>query len=211
MKRPQFRFKDVSDAGSRVLNALPHFILSVACLGSLVEDEHAMLDDNQIYAPQTGITQIRLQNHTNTRRIRSGVKIAVLAILSAAMASPSYAETGTVRFKFFKAGWFVGAETGAGIVELRKKIYPFHISGISAGLTFGGSSTDFVGTVRNVQRPSDIEGIYTALGAGVAVVGGMRFIQMRNAKGVILTLEGKQLGLQFDFDLSGMKVSIQRE
>lgn len=136
--------------------------------------------------------------------------IAVLAVLFTAMASPSHAETGTVRFKFFKAGWFVGAQTGSGILEFRKQIYPFHIGGISAGLTFGGSSTDFVGTVRNMHQPTDIEGVYTALGAGVAVVGGVRVIQMRNAKGVVLTLEGKQLGLQFDFDLSGMTVSIQK-
>ncbi|NUU44244.1 hypothetical protein HP556_24245, partial [Tardiphaga robiniae] len=47
---------------------------------------------------------------------------------------------------------------------------------------------------------------YTALGAGVAVGAGRRAIQMRNAKGVVLTLEGEQLGLQFDFDLSGMSV-----
>ncbi|MBN9602795.1 MAG: hypothetical protein J0G33_07675 [Afipia felis] len=144
-------------------------------------------------------------------RRRSVLGIAALAVLFAAMASPSYAETGTVRFKFFKAGWFVGAQTGSGILEFRKQIYPFHIGGISAGLTFGGSSTDFVGTVRNMHQPTDIEGVYTALGAGVAVIGGVRVIQMRNAKGVILTLEGKQLGLQFDFDLSGMNVSIQKQ
>ncbi|EKS30017.1 Uncharacterised protein [Afipia felis] len=147
---------------------------------------------------------------SNLFRARSVLGIAVLAVLFAAMASPSYAETGTVRFKFFKAGWFVGAQTGSGILEFRKQIYPFHIGGISAGLTFGGSSTDFVGTVRNMHQPTDIEGVYTALGAGVAVIGGVRVIQMRNAKGVILTLEGKQLGLQFDFDLSGMNVSIQK-
>jgi len=147
---------------------------------------------------------------SNLFRARSVLGIAVLAVLFAAVASPSYAETGTVRFKFFKAGWFVGAQTGSGILEFRKQIYPFHIGGISAGLTFGGSSTDFVGTVRNMHQPTDIEGVYTALGAGVAVIGGVRVIQMRNAKGVILTLEGKQLGLQFDFDLSGMNVSIQK-
>jgi hypothetical protein len=34
---------------------------------------------------------------------------------------------------------------------------------------------------------------------------------MRNAKGVVLSLEGEQLGLQFDLDLSGMSVSIQNQ
>lgn len=158
-----------------------------------------------------GINQIGAQICNLFPRDRFIAGAVILAALLVAISSPCHAETGTVRFKFFKAGWFVGAQAGTGILEFRKQIYPFHIGGVSAGLTFGGSATDFIGTARNMQKPSDIEGIYTALGAGVAVIRGARAIQMRNAKGVILTLEGKQLGLQFDFDLSGMSVSINRD
>jgi hypothetical protein len=164
-----------------------------------------MLNDGQTSA--RGWIGARIRKWTGPRYV---LGIAMLALMMAAMSSPSYAETGTVRFKFFKAGWFVGAQTGSGILEFRNQIYPFHVGGISAGLTFGGSSTDFVGTARNMRQASDIEGVYTAIGAGIAVIGGVRAIQMRNAKGVVLTLEGKQLGLQFDFDLSGMSVSIQK-
>jgi hypothetical protein len=137
--------------------------------------------------------------------------LAALALLFAAVSPPAHADTGTVRFKFFKAGWFIGAQTGSGILNFRKQIYPFRISGLSAGLTFGGSSTDLEGTARNMRQATDIEGVYTAIGAGVAFGAGTRAIQMRNSKGVILTLEGKQLGLQLDLDLSGMSVSIQRQ
>jgi lipid-binding SYLF domain-containing protein len=144
-------------------------------------------------------------------KARCLARLAVATLLSAAVSLPAHAETGTVRFKFFKAGWFIGAQAGSGILSFRGEMYPFRIGGVSAGLTFGGSSTDLVGTARNMRQASDIEGIYTALGAGVAVGAGARALQMRNAKGVILTLEGKQLGLQLDFDLSGMSVSIQRQ
>lgn len=136
---------------------------------------------------------------------------AFAAVFSAAAVFPAHAETGTVRFKFFKAGWFVGAQAGTGILVFRDQIYPFRIGGISGGLTFGGSSTDLVGTAQNMHHPSDIEGIYTAVGVGITVGAGGRAIQMRNAKGVILSLEGKQLGVAFDFDLSGMTVSIQKQ
>jgi hypothetical protein len=91
--------------------------------------------------------------------------LAVAALLAAAVWLPAHAETGTVRFKFSKAGWFVGAQAGGGILSFRREIYPFRIGGLSAGLTFGGSSTDLVGTARNMHQASDIEGIYTALGA----------------------------------------------
>lgn len=138
-------------------------------------------------------------------------RLTVATLLSAALSLPAHAESGKVRFKFFKAGWFIGAQTGTGILSYRGEMYPFRISGLSAGLTFGGSSTDLVGTAQNMHQASDIEGIYTALGAGVAVGAGMRALQMRNAKGVVLTLEGQQLGLQLDLDLSGMSVSIQNQ
>jgi hypothetical protein len=138
-------------------------------------------------------------------------RLTVATLLSAALTLPAFADTGKVRFKFFKAGWFIGAQTGTGILSYRGEIYPFRINGLSAGLTFGGSSTDLVGVAQNMRQPSDIEGIYTALGAGVAVGAGRRAIQMRNAKGVVLSLEGEQLGLQFDLDLSGMSVSIQNQ
>ena len=114
-----------------------------------------------------GHTSARGWTGTRIRKLvgsRSALLVAMLAVLFAAISSPSYAETGSVRFKFFKAGWFVGAQTGSGILEFRDQIYPFHVGGISAGLTFGGSSTDFVGTARNMHQPTDIEGVYTALG-----------------------------------------------
>ncbi|MFZ5733672.1 MAG: hypothetical protein ACOY4O_13115 [Pseudomonadota bacterium] len=138
-----------------------------------------------------------------------------LAILAAALAmaasltTAAHAETGTVRLKFFKAGWFVGAQGGSGILSFRDQIHALNIGGVSAGLTFGGSMTDLVGTVRNLRSPYDINGVYTAIGAGIAVGGGARAIQMQNANGVVLVLKGEQIGLQADLDLSGMSISIK--
>ena len=154
---------------------------------------------------------IKMLTRQRTRVFTRTRLFALAAAFSLAGMFPAHADTGTVRFKFFKAGWFIGAQAGSGILVFRDQIYPFRIGGISGGLTFGGSSTDLVGTARNMHHPTDIEGIYTALGAGIAVGAGGRAIQMRNAKGVVLTLEGKQLGVAFDFDLSGMSVSIQKQ
>jgi lipid-binding SYLF domain-containing protein len=154
---------------------------------------------------------IRMLTRQRARAFAMSRSFALAAALSAVALFPAHAETGTVRFKFFKAGWFIGAQSGTGILSFRDKIYPFRIGGISGGLTFGGSATDLVGTARNMRQASDIEGVYTAVGAGIAVGAGGRAIQMRNGKGVVLTLEGKQLGVAFDFDLSGMNVSIQKQ
>jgi lipid-binding SYLF domain-containing protein len=139
---------------------------------------------------------------------RTGV-FALLALVAAFAIGPAAADTGEVRLKFFKAGWFVGAQGGSGILSFKGQIHALHIGGISAGLTFGGSVTDLVGTARNLRTASDIEGVYTAIGAGVAIAAGQRAVTMQNARGVILTLQGQQLGLQVDLDLSGMTVSIK--
>lgn len=134
---------------------------------------------------------------------------ALAVVFAAALPLTAHADTGEVRLKFFKAGWFVGAQAGSGILSFRDQIHPLHIGGLSAGLTFGGSVTDLVGTATNLRQASDIEGVYTAIGAGVTIAKGARAIQMQNARGVVLVMQGQQMGLELDLDLSGMSVSIK--
>lgn len=142
-----------------------------------------------------------------TRRLSLFAAFALA--LTALAVLPAHAETGTVRLKFFKAGWFVGAQAGSGILSFRDQIHALNLGGLSAGLTFGGSMTDLVGEVRNLRDPYDINGVYTAIGAGIAIGGGARAIQMQNANGVVLVLKGDQIGLQADLDLSGMTITIK--
>jgi hypothetical protein len=134
--------------------------------------------------------------------------IALLAMFAASVASPADAQ-GTIRLTVAKAGFFVGASGGSGTLRLQGRSYPLNIGGLSAGLTFGASQTEFVGNVRNIRRPSDIEGVYSAIGAGVAVGGGARVLQLRNARGVVLALRGRQVGLEVDLDLSGLAISLR--
>lgn len=137
--------------------------------------------------------------------------IALMALAFAAIAQPSYAQggTGSVRMKFVKGGWFIGGQAGSGTLTFGGRTYQFGIGGLSAGLTFGGSVTELAGTARNVSRPSDIEGVYTAVQAGAAVAGGPRVITMKNTKGVVLNLRGMNAGLALDLDLSGMAISLK--
>jgi hypothetical protein len=86
--------------------------------------------------------------------------------------------------------------------------YPLSIGGLSAGLVFGASETDFVGTVRNIFSPSDVAGVYGAAGAGAAIVAGAGAIVLTNEKGAVLSLSGRQVGLIANIDLSGMAISL---
>ena len=145
-------------------------------------------------------------------RFSSGLRfamVALVAMLAASVASPSSADTGSIQIKIVKAGWFIGGSAGSGTLTLQGKRYPLNIGGLSAGLVFGGSVTELVGTVRNINRPSDINGIYSAVGAGVAVAAGARVMQLRNSKGVALSLRGRQIGLELNLDLSGLSIALK--
>ena len=108
-----------------------------------------------------------------------------------------------------RAAWFIGASAGQGTLTFGGRNYPIAIGGLSAGLVFGGSVTDFRGTVTGIRTAGDIEGVYTAIGAGAAAAGGVRALTLRNARGVTLRLTGAQVGLMLNLDLSGMTITLR--
>jgi lipid-binding SYLF domain-containing protein len=134
--------------------------------------------------------------------------IALIAIAGASVSSPTYADTGTIRFSVLKAGWFIGGAGGSGVLTFHGRRYPVSIGGLSAGLVFGASETHFVGVVSNIIYPSDVAGVYGAAGAGAALGVGAGTIVLRNEKGAVLSLNGREVGLIANVDLSGMAISL---
>ena len=135
--------------------------------------------------------------------------VALMAILVAGISS-ARADSGTVRISFIKAGWVIGGSVGSGTLTFQGRTYPLSIGGLSYGFTFGGSQTNLRGTVSNIYRPSDIEGVYGAAGAGATVIRGPQAIVLTNQKGAVLQLSGNQTGLMVNLDLSGMALSLKR-
>jgi len=127
----------------------------------------------------------------------------------AGLVTTAYADSGTIRISVVKAGWFIGAQGGSGWLNFRGRNYPLSIGGLSYGLTFGGSHTDFIGRVTNIRHPSDVAGVYGAAGAGLAIGGGAQAIVLRNEKGATLTLSGHQIGLIASADLSGLAIALR--
>ena len=133
---------------------------------------------------------------------------ALVAILAAGISS-ARADSGTIRIEVFKGGWFVGASAGAGILVFHGQMYPISIGGLSAGLVFGASQTSLSGRVSNIVKPSDVAGVYGAGGAGVAFGGGVGGVVLTNQKGAVLQLSGRQTGLMFNADLSGLAITMK--
>ena len=61
----------------------------------------------------------------------------------------------------------------------------------------------------NIFRPSDIEGVYGAAGAGATIIRGPQAIVLTNQQGAVLQVSGRQTGLMVNLDLSGMALSLR--
>jgi lipid-binding SYLF domain-containing protein len=143
-----------------------------------------------------------------SRRFRAGL-IALIAIAGASFSSAVYADGGSISIRIFKAGFVIGGSAGSGALVFHGRTYPLSIGGLSYGFTFGASETRFHGTVSNIRRPSDVEGVYAQAGAGVAAGRGAQAVVLTNQSGAVLTLAGEQAGLIVSADLSGLALSLK--
>jgi hypothetical protein len=145
-----------------------------------------------------------MNNLTRRSLIISGAALATGSLLS-----PAEAATGSISLHIVSAGFIFGVTGGSGVLTFAGHQYPLSIGGISAGATIGASGTDLVGTAYHLHSPGDIEGVYSAIGAGLSVAGGRSAAQLTNARGVVLRLRGRQIGFMFSIDLSGMSISLR--
>ena len=144
-------------------------------------------------------------------RLSSAIRTALIALTvsGAGLATAAYADGGAIRFNVVKAGFVVGGSAGSGTLVFHGRAYRLAIGGVSYGFTFGASTTNFVGTVSNIRRASDVNGVYAAAGAGAALGGGAGAIVLTNQNGAVLTLSGRQAGLIVAADLNGLAISVR--
>ena len=145
-------------------------------------------------------------------KISSAIRAAVFgltALAGSVLSSASHADEGFVQLVIYKAGWIIGGSGGSGSLTFRGRTYSLSTGGLDYGLVFGGSKTVLRGRVSNINRPSDVAGVYGAAGAGLAVGRGARAIVLTNQKGAVLELSGSQTGLMANADLSGLAITLK--
>ena len=136
-----------------------------------------------------------------------GALVALIALFGVGLQSAN-ADSGSITLTIYKGGWIIGGSAGGGTLTFRGRSYRLGVGGIDYGLVFGGSKTVLHGRVRNIQRASDVAGVYAAAGAGLAVGRGVRAIVLTNQNGAILELSGRQVGLMANADLSGLAITM---
>lgn len=137
-----------------------------------------------------------------------GAFIAWIALFGVGIQSAK-ADSGSITLTIYKGGWIIGGSAGGGTLFFRGRSYRLGVGGIDYGLVFGGSKTVLHGRVSNIQRASDVAGVYAAAGAGLALGRGVRAIVLTNQNGAILELSGQQVGLMANADLSGLAITMQ--
>src|SRR6516162_8723862 len=143
-------------------------------------------------------------------QLSSAIRAALIALaVTGAGLTTVYADFGGIQFNVIKAGFVVGGSGGSGTLVFHGRRYPISIGGVSYGFTFGASATDFVGTVSNIRTPFDVNGVYGAAGAGVAVGPGAGGIVLANQNGAVLTISGRQMGLIVAADLNGLVITLR--
>jgi hypothetical protein len=144
------------------------------------------------------------------RKYRTSWIVLMVMAASIGIATPSHAITGAVRVTVVKAGLGFGAGGGRGVLTFRHRNYPFTINGVSVGITAGASVNKLVGRADYMNELGDFAGTYTVLGAGAALIGGVGGVQLKNAKGVIITLQGAKAGLELAANISKVMITLDQ-
>src|SRR5690242_19512205 len=142
-------------------------------------------------------------------KVLRGALIALTAAFVSVPAGPGWAATGTVHFEIAKAGFIIGVGGGRGTLVFQGRRYPLSVGGLSVGATIGASKAELVGRAYNLRQPSDIAGTYSAIGGGAAAGGGVSGIRLQNARGVVLELRGRNIGLEFNASVSGVEIGFR--
>jgi hypothetical protein len=140
------------------------------------------------------------------RLVSTAVRLVVLTLLAiGATSTPSRADTGLVSAVVTKGGFIVAVGGGRGTLIFHSHSYPLIIGGMSFGL----STAPLRGHAYYMRTPEDIEGTYSAIGAGAAVVAGGGGVRLQNAKGAVLELSGARAGVELSVAMSGVTVRLR--
>ena len=148
----------------------------------------------------------------NYRKMTSAVLLTAAMVMGslALAADTAKKPSGKVTIDETQFGFILGGSAGGGELTFKGKKYPFKIGGLSVGANVGVSRMSAVGEVYDLKSVSKFPGPYTKLDASVALGGGVGGLQMKNENGVIMRLESRTQGLQFNLGVSGVTVTMEK-
>lgn len=144
---------------------------------------------------------------TNRILLSLTLMVLLLAAASNGNAAPPY-PAGTVSIDLTSVAVGIGTSWGSGVLRYQGNTYRFKVSGLTVG-DVGFSTVSAVGNVYYLHKPSDLAGNYAAVGAGVAVGGGVSGVSMQNQKGVQIQLYSVVQGVQLTIGPQGFNIQMR--
>jgi hypothetical protein len=142
----------------------------------------------------------------------SNSKLAIVFLIISCLlmgVQPAVAQeipSGTIELSGGSVAAGIGYTWGDGTLIFEGRKYPIKVQGLSI-VHVGVSDYTASGTVYNLKKPSDINGVYTALSAGAALAGGASTTAMENSNGVVIQMVATHAGVNLSLGPKGMTVS----
>jgi hypothetical protein len=133
---------------------------------------------------------------------------ALLVGAGHAVAAQTQRPDATISWSTTSADVGVGATWGSGTLTYKGKRYPISMNGLNVGAV-GVETASGSANVYHLNRLSDFNGTYAAVGAGATVGGGGDVAAMKNQKGVVVELKATARGLQANIGPSGVKMELK--
>jgi hypothetical protein len=145
----------------------------------------------------------------------SGGLVAGLLVLSCILSAGAYAQSapppkpsGSVNIHQVQVAFIGSGAVGGGTLHYRGRSYSFKLGGLGIG-GIGVSTLDATGSVYNLRRLQDFEGVYGQARIGWAAgEQGKGDMWLQNANGVYLRLKARRQGLALSLGADGMVVRL---
>jgi hypothetical protein len=116
--------------------------------------------------------------------------------------------TGTIELSGGSVAAGIGYTWGSGTLTFEGRKYPLKVNGISI-VQVGISDYTASGTVYDLKKLSDINGVYTAVSAGAAIAGGASVTAMKNSHGVLIQWVATHAGLNLSLGTKGVTIALK--
>ncbi len=114
---------------------------------------------------------------------------------------------GSLNFSGTSIAAGVGWSWGSGTFSFKGQDFKVKVQGLDVGAV-GISTGQAHADVYNLKAPTDIEGTYTAVQAGITIAGGAKGQLARNEKGVVLDLTSVTTGLSLKLGAAGFTIKM---
>jgi hypothetical protein len=136
------------------------------------------------------------------------VVCSILSVGALAQRAPPAHPSGSVSIHQVQVAFIGSGAIGGGTLYYRGRSYPFKLGGLGIG-GIGISTLDATGSVYNLRRLEDFNGVYGQARTGWALgEQGKGQMWLQNSNGVYLRLKAKRQGLSLTLGADGMLVRL---